>query len=317
MNWFIVSIVYFGFGALLSWKVRSLVRFCSKATKSGFEAHGVSKINPAWIPFLRPEMPVLNENMCMLRSFLIGPFKLSCVVGLLVVISIYVAIFGGKPTPPLNFLTRLMTLVMGVLRIEVQGSRASDCHLTVSNHMGFIDSYVLFMLGYTFLANSSVRSLPFFGYIANQCECIFVKRESKDSRSEALDNIGKQMTSLRRRLVIFPEGTTTAGKHLIQFKDGSFKLASRIQPVNIFYSNPQYSFAMLSNIECMILNTGLPLMDKVTVRFLPVVPKVRDENPREYGYRVRSVMAKDGKFEIADDSTYVTHCEMYDEVCKW
>jgi 1-acyl-sn-glycerol-3-phosphate acyltransferase len=138
--------------------------------------------------------------------------------------------------------------------------------------LSFLDILALLSLGCCFVANHGVLNLPGIGRVAKAIGCIFVARDSPESRAAAKKAISDRLTSnsAYAQLVIFPEGTTTNGRGLLQFRRGAFETTSgvSIQPARIDYSNLQFSMALLSIIELICLLSVMGSGNELTVNFL-------------------------------------------------
>jgi len=64
------------------------------------------------------------------------------------------------------------------------------------------------------------------GTIADAVGCLFIDRGSEDQRKDMLDIIGERQYECEQDkyppLILYPEGGTTNGTHLINFKKGAF-----------------------------------------------------------------------------------------------
>jgi len=113
--------------------------------------------------------------------------------------------------------------------------------MVVSNHVSYLDGVVL---GAVFgapkiVAKAGAQKLPVLGKIMTEMEVVFVQRETSDSRKAAMDAISSHCTNHKpgqRPLLIFPEGTTTNGEGLKDFKKGAFNPGVPVRPVIIVYT---------------------------------------------------------------------------------
>ena len=87
------------------------------------------------------------------------------------------------------------------------------------NHISYLDVLVLgSMLDGCFVAKSEVASWPGFGFLAKLQKTIFIVRERralKQSRKSIADAMQKD-----HDIILFPEGTSTDGWDVMQFKAG-------------------------------------------------------------------------------------------------
>jgi 1-acyl-sn-glycerol-3-phosphate acyltransferase len=114
--------------------------------------------------------------------------------------------------------------------------------LLVSNHAGILD--ILVWLSTTpccFLAKDVVRHTPMVGEGATRLGTVWLRRDSTDSRSAAREAIARAISEESRRVVVFPEGTTSRGG--LPWRYGSFKVAQEqglwVQAAALRYANPR------------------------------------------------------------------------------
>ncbi|MCC6157900.1 MAG: 1-acyl-sn-glycerol-3-phosphate acyltransferase [Deltaproteobacteria bacterium] len=128
------------------------------------------------------------------------------------------------------------------VEIETRGAPPDRSALLVANHVSYIDIAVIgSRVAACFLAKTEVARWPVIGWAARLSNAIFVERERPDSRRRSLVEIE---TTIRSgvNVVVFPEGTTSAGPTTLPFRPGSFALAARaglvVVPVAIRYEDP-------------------------------------------------------------------------------
>ena len=136
---------------------------------------------------------------------------------------------------------RLLIWLLSV-KVEYEGNyqRSKDCSFFVSNHLSYLDIPIL---GSTFplrfVAKSEVEFWPVFGFLSKLASTIFIKR----NRSDSLDQKSKILNILSsgEKVLMFPEGTTSDGNRVLDFKSSSFSALENqnffIQPIIIFYSD--------------------------------------------------------------------------------
>ena len=109
----------------------------------------------------------------------------------------------------------------------------------VANHLSYLDIPVMAsVLRASFIAKKDVSSWPVFGFLSTLQQTAFISRDRKDARTEK-NNLAS-MIEAGKSLILFPEGTSTDGVDVIQFKSSMFSLACDdsgrflpIQPVSI------------------------------------------------------------------------------------
>jgi len=132
------------------------------------------------------------------------------------------------------------------MRLSVIGAeQLEDIHyLMAANHISLIDIHVVnaFKPHY-FVAKSEVASWPIFGWMAKQLGTLFIERGKVNSIRNMVQEVASQLN--QKAIFIFPEGTSTDGKHVAPFKSNLFEAA-------IVADAPVYALA----IQYFDLQTG-------------------------------------------------------------
>lgn len=167
----------------------------------------------------------------------------------LLVIAAVERVFCGTARPVTPWITQTVCVIscalLGLSR-RVQGRPATGSVAHVANHVSWLDVFVLNASArVVFVAKSEVRSWPGIGWLARGTGTVFVARRRGAAKSQTED----VSDALRqgRRLLVFPEGTSTDGKRILNFKSTIFaafftddappNLA--IQPVILRYHAPK------------------------------------------------------------------------------
>jgi len=115
------------------------------------------------------------------------------------------------------------------VRLTVSGEPSRNARLWVANHISWLD---IIALGsqetMTFVAKHEVANWPVMGYLARRIGTLFVRRGDPEQSAA----VAEQMTwQLRRgkRLMLFPEGTTTNGEKVLRFHSKLFQPAHLAQ----------------------------------------------------------------------------------------
>ncbi len=162
------------------------------------------------------------------------------------VLLLFVILFLGKTIP---FLGKWMPVIFHKLliwllsiRIEFEGeiNKSNDCSLFVSNHLSYLDIPILgSVYPVRFVAKSEVENWVLFGFLAKLGRTIFISRKRSDSFDQK-NKIFKSLSS-NEKIFIFPEGTTSDGNRVLDFKSSSFSALegqnSIIQPIVLVYSD--------------------------------------------------------------------------------
>lgn len=121
--------------------------------------------------------------------------------------------------------------------------------LYVSNHVSYIDVFVLGFIRAYFIAKSEVANWPFFGKMARFQNTLFFERKTGKAREQL--NIMQTHLKSGNSLTLFPEGTSTDGVHVEPFKSSLFEAANlsasalnsekamqvAIQPITVAYTH--------------------------------------------------------------------------------
>ena len=131
-------------------------------------------------------------------------------------------------------------LVLSSVKIVKHGKISDKRPLLVAgNHISVFEIATFpVMFGGSFISKNDVRHWPIVGYVANKFGVVFVDRRPSHA-ADALGEVQKAISSISYPLYIFPEGTTTNGAYVKEFKSTLFNVAEgtdvTVQPVVIRY----------------------------------------------------------------------------------
>lgn len=106
----------------------------------------------------------------------------------------------------------------------------------VGNHTSWLDiSFNLYLHLPSFVARASTKKVAFVGKYADFLNCIYVDRTNKESKNDTVEKIGEHQSQYlegkkKTQVLIFPEGSTTNGDYIIDFKKGAFISLLPVQP---------------------------------------------------------------------------------------
>jgi 1-acyl-sn-glycerol-3-phosphate acyltransferase len=129
------------------------------------------------------------------------------------------------------------------IKIVVHGRRhllnSKTGFLMVSNHVSWLDIHVInSVMPMTFVAKSDVANWPIFGWIAKNIGTIFIKRE-KISDLKRVIHLMQSRLSTGEAICIFPEGTSSDGISVLDFRSNLFESVAQTQqkilPIAIQY----------------------------------------------------------------------------------
>ena len=110
------------------------------------------------------------------------------------------------------------------IHVEVEGIPPTS-GLLVSNHLSYLDIAVYSSVTpCAFVSKAEVARWTIFGPFARQSGTIFVQRGNRSSSYRATQQIAESLTA-GIALVLFPEGTTTDGSHVLRFHSSMLQAA--------------------------------------------------------------------------------------------
>lgn len=126
------------------------------------------------------------------------------------------------------------------LKVKVTGEPTMGPALFVANHISWHDIVVLQSLAPTgFVAKYEIRDWPLIGWMAHRGATLFIRRGKRESLQQLKDAMTARLQA-RQNLLIFPEGTTTAGDTVNPFRtrllEPAIEMALPVQPVAIHYA---------------------------------------------------------------------------------
>ena len=117
--------------------------------------------------------------------------------------------------------------VTGV-RIKSEGPRPIPPYLLVSNHVTFLDVFVLAgELGAVFVSQAEVARWPLFGYITRQMNTVFIDRKRRRD-THRVNLLLHEILQQDEGVVFFPESGVSQTGELQPFKTGLFEPAVQL-----------------------------------------------------------------------------------------
>ena len=115
-----------------------------------------------------------------------------------------------------------------------------DTPLVISNHVSWMDPFYFGIIPKTlmsFVGKKEVLNMPVFATIATYLQCILVERSSAISRQKTINDIKERVDNYNKNpkahnpVIIFPEGTVSNGRSVMNFKNGAF---DNLSPLTLF-----------------------------------------------------------------------------------
>ena len=280
----IVLAVWFVFGSFICHKVLSARRLITFST----ELFEEGRLKQEFLAFARrdakelPSLPLL-----ILRAYTVGVLFSVILILAVVAAGIFATLLPRSFLPaPISFCAKLILIASGITVTE-RGRRAliKEAPCLVANHNSAYDIIILLTQGCCFVSMDGVRTLPFVGKVAEAIGCIFVARDSKDSRQGAKERIATRLkeqisgaSQVETQLVVVPEGSTNNGYAILQFRRGAFEPNVPIQPLWIEFQDHSLNFTVLSLSELGAIACSLPGRE-VTLHWCRVIESDSTRSP--------------------------------------
>ena len=164
------------------------------------------------------------------------------------------------------------------LKINTNGNMDSDAETIICNHISWIDIVALgqFIPGY-FVAKNDIVHWPVIGFISRQCGTIFIRRGERQQIKETAEKIA-WLIKQNRKIMAFPEGTTSDGTSLLPFHASLLQPAiltkTSIQPAVIQFTGKAKKLAPFIGEDAFVPHLVRMLqMPEIylDLKFLPVI----------------------------------------------
>lgn len=134
---------------------------------------------------------------------------------------------------------RAVGRVLGITVECVGVPEAQRQVVLVGNHLSYLDVFVIGgLVRGSFVAKREVRAWPLFGFLATLQRTVFASRGRGDA-ARVVDQLRIALAG-GRNLILFPEGTSSAGVAVLSFKSTAFSVfqdiscrALRLQPFTL------------------------------------------------------------------------------------
>ena len=168
-------------------------------------------------------------------------------------------------------------------RVQLKGAKIHRHTLLISNHVSWLD--ILVLGGATDCAFVSKDALghPLIHWLADQNATVYVKRTHRKGAKDQATAIAKALEG-RKPVVLFPEGTTGPGTHLLPFRSTLLEAANfaakdvTIRPVVMDYGSAaaEIGWFIESGSDNVLRLLGRKGTLPVTVRVLPPLDRAGD-----------------------------------------
>ncbi|HTH59878.1 MAG TPA: lysophospholipid acyltransferase family protein [Paraburkholderia sp.] len=127
------------------------------------------------------------------------------------------------------------------LVVHNDGARLDSGALVVSNHVSWIDIYVINAWRPTpFVSKAEVGHWPLIGWFARNLDTVFIEREKRSDAKRIMHELAARLER-GELMCVFPEGTTSDGLALKPFHSNMFQAAVSagrpVQPICLMYED--------------------------------------------------------------------------------
>ena len=181
----------------------------------------------------------------------------------------------------------------------------------VAPHSTIADGLVVNETFSSVVAKQEIANWPIVGSFSTLFQSVFIARQAADSRKNVHDLIKNRAAEPSwPQVLIYPEGTVTNARALINFRVGAFKPLLPVQPVLIRRKSGSYFDTLTKTwnqkhgyLGCFWL-TLCQFSTEFEFEFLPVYQPSGEEteNPMIYAQNVRALMAKKLGIPMVDRS---------------
>ena len=160
----------------------------------------------------------------------------------MVLINAFILLFipqGKWSVKYMQFFMRQFNFMTGV-KYKVKGKLSNKRPLLcLCNHISIFEiSTMAVAFGGSFFGKKEIGEWPLVGWISKKFGVVFIDRRPSHAL-EALNAIKSELDKVNYPMFIFPEGTSTNGAHVKQFKSSMFDIVEKtgitVQPIVIHY----------------------------------------------------------------------------------
>lgn len=277
----------------------------------GEEASETCKLEDS--PFLEMRYPVTayeRGKLILLLPLLPAKCVLVFVCLMMTAAHGFVATLGANLDEPLNawrrsvvvasrVWVRILLFVLGYWTLDFAGlenyttamRRGTERVVVIFNHVSFVDSMlILYIFQPCGVTKRSIANIPVLGTAIRGFQNVLVDRVEAKSKDASGETVGAKasnkaaLVAARVRdprypnVAIAPEGTTTNGRTVVQFKRGAFVPGAPVLPVVLRYPCRHHSVAWtLRNEAWAFVRMCCQFRNYASVTILPVYTPSKEE----------------------------------------
>ncbi|KAM3131974.1 hypothetical protein pb186bvf_015858 [Paramecium bursaria] len=279
-----------------------------------------------WKPFQRHSIDKLRRWEVYLGTIFLMPIRVLCCYTILAfcLLFLWVIQLPMKRDQPFNkfiwffhrlavkIVSRIVLWFHGFISIEVKHVdyktfdpdylqplelKNASPTIVVSNHVSNNDTFVgCFLFQASFLAKAEIDKQILIGDLARMFKSIFVQRESQENRNHALEQIQQRVDQINAGqlyppIMIFPEGTGTNGRYLLNFKKGAFEGMNPIKIIALKYEDRHFSYYDQIGL-CGIMIGMSQIYSKLTIYEFNGLYKPNVQTWEEFAEKTRDIISK-------------------------
>lgn len=104
------------------------------------------------------------------------------------------------------------------VKLKVRGKVPAGGVLIVANHVSWLDIYAINAARpCAFVCKDDVRGWPVLGWLTARSETVFIQRGNRRAAHRTAEALSDALRA-KAAIVVFPEGTTTDGSHMLPFR---------------------------------------------------------------------------------------------------
>lgn len=146
----------------------------------------------------------------------------------IVVVAMY--LFRSKTHEIIKVWMKIQIFLLGI-KLEIEGNIDESCDMVVMNHQSLLDIIIMEHIhakNLAWVAKKEITDLFFFGHIIKAPRMISIDRDNKAGIIHLLKE-AKDRLSKGRPIAMFPEGTRSTGKEMLDFKPGAQMIANKLK----------------------------------------------------------------------------------------
>ena len=199
----------------------------------------------------------------------------------------------------------LLVHVFGFRLIVVDNGTTPVRDVIVANHVAVYDGFAIMATvgAVAFVARTSFSTFPVVGTVLEALDVVGIDRRN---RQTARDRIKAALTDRRWPLACFPEGTTTNGVGLLDFKSGAFQ-GTHVHPIALTYTCPSgFDLSYTSNqmsasaVLHHFIRTLLEPDKIITVFILPPITRDPGDDDLAFATKARTALANAANLHLWD-----------------